>query len=409
MSRAQTLVLALLALHLLLGALCVAIGRGEHKSAALRWWGWGLLLYATGLAVTLTAWAWLARPAALVLGNTLIAFSSLLCASGVLLHTPRRMRPAPAAAAIAATVAVLAAANFTGWHRLLVNLGAPTVVACAFFAYAAFAVGREGPRDARTAARFLAAILLLACATWVMRWVVLAGGAGNADRVDLVVSLFAIAQMVNGVAATLSIVWIDVRLMQAELSRVANTDALTGLPNRRAIRLRFGEETSRASRHGACFALALLDIDDFKQVNDRHGHAVGDEMLTAVAAALARAKRGADVLGRIGGEEFMLLLDQDSPEGAREAGERLREAVARAEVETSRGPVTVTISAGVAMYPRDGTDWDHLFAAADRRLYEAKRAGRNRVEALDHEERGIGWTSSSPAAADSSGRASPGR
>ncbi|MGZ5033283.1 MAG: GGDEF domain-containing protein, partial [Usitatibacter sp.] len=176
-------------------------------------------------------------------------------------------------------------------------------------------------------------------------------------------------------------VWIDVRLMQAELSRVAHTDALTGLPNRRAVRVRFGEESSRAARHGQHFALAVFDIDHFKQVNDRYGHAVGDEMLKAVAAAFSSDKRGEDVLGRIGGEEFLMLVAQQSIDGAREAADRLRAAAGSVHIDVGAEKVRVTVSAGVALYPDDGQDWEHLFAVADRRLYAAKRGGRNRVEA----------------------------
>jgi len=277
----------------------------------------------------------------------------------------------------------ITASNASGWNTLVVNVTAPTVVAAILFAMAAVAIAVQGPRDAPNAARLLAVLLLLAIVTWVARIAALllvAPGPGAADRLDLVVSLFAIGQMVNGVAATLALVWIDVRLMQAELSRVAHSDALTGLANRRAARLRFGEETARATRAGRRFAMALFDIDHFKQVNDRYGHAAGDAVLRAVADALAAAKRGEDVLARIGGEEFLILLAQETPEGAREAAERLRRKGGDAAVAAPEGEVRVTLSGGVALFPDDGDDWDHLFAAADRRLYAAKRAGRDRLE-----------------------------
>lgn len=383
MSRAQTLVLALLALHLLLGALCLVIARGEHKSRALRWWGTGLLAYAAGLLVTM-AGVFVPRVIALTLGNTLIAFSAAFCVLGVLAHTPVRLNRSLVGVGLAATAAALAFANVTGYQQLLVNMGAPTVIAMALFLYAAWAIAARGPRDARAAGQFLGAMLAFAVATWVARivamLVVLAGDNGP-ERIDLVVSLFAIAQMVDGVAATLSLIWIDVRLMQAELSRVAHTDALTGLPNRREVRRRFQEEASRAARHGHSFAVVLFDVDHFKQVNDQHGHAVGDTVLQGIGNVLAAAKRNEDVLGRIGGEEFLVVLLQQTREGAAEAADRLREALRAAELAAGSTLLHMTLSGGVALYPDDGAHWDALFAAADRRLYAAKRAGRDRVEA----------------------------
>jgi diguanylate cyclase (GGDEF)-like protein len=382
MSRAQTLVLALLVLHLLLGALCLVIARGEHKSRALRWWGMGLLVYAGGLLVTM-AGAFAPRAVALTLGNTLVAFSAAFCTLGVLAHTPVRLHRGAVGAGLAAAAGTLVFANVTGLQQLLVNMAAPTVVATALFLYAAWAIAARGPRDARAAGQFLGAMLVFAVATWLARIVamlVVLAGDGDPERIDLVVSLFAIAQMVNGVAATLSLVWIDVRLMQAELSRVANTDALTGLPNRREVRRRFQEEASRAARHGHSFAFVLFDVDHFKQVNDEHGHGVGDTVLQGIANVLAGAKRNEDVLGRIGGEEFLVVLAQQTREGAAEAAERFREALRSTELAAGSKALRMTLSGGVALYPDDGAHWDALFAAADRRLYAAKRGGRDRIE-----------------------------
>ncbi len=392
MSRAQTLVLALLAMHLLLGALCLAISRGEHKSPALRWWGWGLLAYSAGLLATMSAALGLPRPLVLVAGNGLIALSAIASAGGVLLHTTVRYDRRWVAAGFAATLAALAAANVSGRETLLVNSAAPTVLAAAVFLFAAATVARRGPRDARAASRVLAGILAFAVLTWAARIAALlavVGGPQAPERVDLVVSLFAILQMVNGVAATLALVWIDVRIMQAELSRVAHTDALTGLPNRREARRRFDEEASRAVRHGQRFAFVLFDLDHFKQVNDEHGHAAGDLALQGVARVLGAAKRTEDVLARIGGEEFLVLLGQQGRQGALEAAERMRAALAASPLAIGGHARRMTMSGGIAFYPDDGVDWEALFATADRRLYAAKRAGRNRVAAGERAEPAI--------------------
>jgi diguanylate cyclase (GGDEF)-like protein len=385
-SRAQTLVLALLVLHVLLGSLSLVIGRGEHKSAALRWWGGGLLLYALGLVVTLAAVVG-ARSVALTVGNGLITAAPVLCAIGVLTHTRMRLHFGWISAGVAATIVALGWNNFSYTPNPLVNLAAPSIMAVVMFLLGAFVVLREGPRESAMANQFLAAIMVLAVATWVMRIAAMytaMQGSEDLSRIDAIVSFFAIGQMVTGVGATLALFWIDVRIMQGELSRIAHTDALTGLPNRRAILQRFQEEMARAARHKDKLAVALLDLDHFKRVNDTRGHAVGDEMLKAAAGAFTAAKRDEDILARIGGEEFLVVLAScRTIEGAVQAIERMREALSRVELRAGGEILRVTASAGVALYPDEGADWDSLFTAADRRLYAAKGAGRNLVVASE--------------------------
>jgi diguanylate cyclase (GGDEF)-like protein len=123
----------------------------------------------------------------------------------------------------------------------------------------------------------------------------------------------------------------------------------------------------------------MLDIDHFKRVNDTHGHHVGDQVIQAVAARLAGCNRTTDVLGRYGGEEFALILPNTSSEGAAVLTERLRAAIADRPIDTDAGPLTVTVSIGVAQYTAEHTDVETLLSAADTALYQAKRAGRNRV------------------------------
>ena len=396
MSRAVTLVIALLALHFMLGTLSLVIGRGEHKSTALRWWGRGLLVYAAGLVwvvsgalapmISVAGWgahaiAW--RAVAVTAGNTLITASGVMCAMGVLSHTRFHVDRRWILAGILATAVVLGVNNFGPTPDHGMNFAAPTVMGVIMFALAAIVIARDGPRESTTANRFLAVIMLLAAVTWTARVVVfyvIRGQSGDAQALDGMTSFFAIAQMLIGVGATLALFWIDVRIMQAELSRVAHTDALTGLPNRRAIVARFEGEAARARRRNERLALAVFDLDRFKEVNDAYGHAFGDEVLKAAAAAFASAKRNEDVLARIGGEEFLVVLAScESMDGALQAAERMREAVARIELRAGDESLRITTSGGVALYPDEGGDWDSLFSVADRRLYAAKGAGRNRV------------------------------
>jgi diguanylate cyclase (GGDEF)-like protein len=164
-----------------------------------------------------------------------------------------------------------------------------------------------------------------------------------------------------------------------ELARLARRDALTGLPNRRALEEELARETARARRAGTALSAVALDVDRFKLVNDAHGHAAGDAVLAAVAARAAAALRAGDVLARIGGEEFAALLPGAELERAAEVAERIRARVAEAPIEAAGRALAVTVSLGCAALAA-GEDGGALLARADARLYEAKRAGRNRVE-----------------------------
>jgi diguanylate cyclase (GGDEF)-like protein len=159
------------------------------------------------------------------------------------------------------------------------------------------------------------------------------------------------------------------------LARMAKTDPLTALLNHGAFHQRLDEEIQRAARHGSSLSLALLDLDNFKEVNDRHGHRAGDEALRAVAGLLEAHARETDILGRVGGEELAWLMPESDLAGATMAAERLCAATASTPIVTV-GRVTASI--GVAEMDAAGSSGD-LFGSADAAMYRAKEAGRNRV------------------------------
>jgi len=163
---------------------------------------------------------------------------------------------------------------------------------------------------------------------------------------------------------------------------LAETDALTGLYNRRKLEQRLREEIQRAQRSTRPLALLLLDIDYFKRINDRHGHATGDSVLKAVAEIFRREVRDVDLVARTGGEEFMFLLPETGGERAQRVAERIRQALADKPVTTADGePLKITASIGIACYPINANSTEALIANADRALYAAKQGGRNRVTA----------------------------
>jgi two-component system cell cycle response regulator len=155
-------------------------------------------------------------------------------------------------------------------------------------------------------------------------------------------------------------------------------DPLTGLSNRRFILTQLAGQISAARRHGRPFSVAMLDIDHFKAVNDRHGHAAGDHVLGEVTHALRERLRAEDQLGRLGGEEFLALLPDADGEAAAVAAEKLRAEVEERAVEVEGHALSVTVSVGWATW--DGEEPEKLLRRADDALYEAKRRGRNRVE-----------------------------
>ena len=163
------------------------------------------------------------------------------------------------------------------------------------------------------------------------------------------------------------------------MQTMAERDALTGLANRRRLRAAGEQEYRRARRSGHPIAALMLDLDHFKRVNDRHGHGAGDDVLREVARRIRATVREIDVPARYGGEEFAVLLPETGLATAREVAERIRLAVMDDPIETRKGPLAVTLSAGVAaLDPHDG-DLGSLLEAADGALYQAKAAGRNRV------------------------------
>jgi diguanylate cyclase (GGDEF)-like protein len=159
----------------------------------------------------------------------------------------------------------------------------------------------------------------------------------------------------------------------------ASTDSLTGLANRRMLDEELALEWRRADRVGDSLAFVLLDLDDFKRVNDNHGHQAGDAVLRAVGEILGSGVRQVDLAGRYGGEEFALILPETDLAGARKLAERLRVALAQAHIELpGGGSLQATASFGVAVKGKLSSA-EELVSAADEALYEAKRAGKNRV------------------------------
>jgi len=183
-------------------------------------------------------------------------------------------------------------------------------------------------------------------------------------------------------SAVLNFVYLFLMVMRltGRLTHLVEHDVLTGLFNRRAMQDALAEQWVHWLRRREPFAVVSIDLDHFKQINDRWGHPAGDEVLRATAALLVTGARTVDRVGRMGGEEFLLLLPGCQPEDAPLAAERLRQTLAAASLELRGiGEVRITASLGVAAVEAGDLSPDEILQRADAALYAAKRAGRNRV------------------------------
>ena len=175
------------------------------------------------------------------------------------------------------------------------------------------------------------------------------------------------------------------------LQRIALTDPLTGLPNRRAAEERLQKERARTPRDGHGFALALVDLDHFKMVNDRYGHAVGDEVLKAVACRFESGLREGDWAARWGGEEFLFVLHGSTLEHAADIMERLAGEARATPIQTSVGAISLSFSAGVAAFGMNDSEILPMLEQIDHALYRAKADGRDQVRMATHTR--IPWNS----------------
>jgi len=238
--------------------------------------------------------------------------------------------------------------------------------------------GNRGARLLGVALALQAVLLLIRAALAALGFIDDYGGGTAYSPIEPPIVLLA---LVTTILASLGFILMTKDRADALVRHQAAHDALTGIANRRTLIQALNRDVARAIRTRESYALLMLDIDHFKQINDSQGHLTGDRVLCHVAEVLRTRLRTQDLVGRYGGEEFLMLLPDTSARGAMELAESLRQAVADTPLPHEGRPLTATVSIGVfggRLEP--GDSWDMLIHCADQALYAAKTAGRDRVE-----------------------------
>jgi len=376
----RTLFTVLVTLYACLGFVCLFLPYRMQGSHAVSYWGWGMLALALGSA-GIALRGVVPDLVSIVAANALIL--------GALLFIQASASQGRALASYAFAWAVLGVSTLLIAYFTYVQPDTSARIVVSSFAMALLIVRPVLTLIAAVAGASRRARLFTAACLSVAGLLMLGRGM-SALRSGAITDLhapnavqFAVILLfgVCAVLATLGVVWMEIEQLQADLARLAMIDPLTGILNRRAFMLEYERELSRCARERTGLALTIFDLDRFKDVNDTYGHLVGDKVLRGVAERLRASLRGHDVLGRYGGEEFALLMPGADTAAALAGTERVRLAVGAQAIQAGALSIPITVSAGVAIYGVNGSDWESLLRSADAALYEAKRGGRNRVSA----------------------------
>ncbi len=177
----------------------------------------------------------------------------------------------------------------------------------------------------------------------------------------------------------------EITKLEQQVREQAIRDALTGLYNRHHLLNVMETEFSRAERKGHSIAFMLIDLDHFKKVNDSYGHQAGDTTLQAATQIIGKSIRRSDIAFRYGGEEFLVILPEITLNNARQRAEQLRQAIDELEILFKGETIHISASIGMAIYPQHGSTGDEMLSRVDHALYQAKKAGRNKVILYAHD------------------------
>jgi diguanylate cyclase (GGDEF)-like protein len=374
----RTLVVASLLSAVLLGSISLAFATLRGESRIIGGWGKAMLVVASGLLGValrdaIPLWVSAALGNALIVAGLVIAMRSLRMFLG---GAPRDAIGWGLTGALLLTMLYFTELRPSHDGRTIAVSTALVVIAWR----AGLLLRRQAPAACRLSCRFTEYIFWGVAALTLVRIV---GTLFFPSASSLAPEpLNAAAFLFYGgfiIVSTLGVMWMEIESLQGDLVRAARYDSLTGLYNRGTFLEEFEREVSRCVRGAPAFSLALFDLDRFKRLNDEFGHPFGDRVLKAFADVLRAGIRKHDTMGRYGGEEFALLMPNTGKDTAVRVAERLRRDLEARGVTVDDKRIDVTVSGGVSAFGEEGEDWDALLSAADRALYEAKNAGRNRI------------------------------
>jgi diguanylate cyclase (GGDEF)-like protein len=368
-------------LTLLIGLLLFVVRRhfSPLLQPSLRWWIAGTLLHPIGFGLigmrgVISDW-WTA-----VLANVLVAssFAAFAIALRMFNGSPQRRERLYV---LIALVGALAVYYTYVEHNLALRFGTISVMFAILLGSSARAIYRRGqPLNAIThitGGLFAAGTLVMS-----YRAAIYLFDMQPVASIFTVSPLQVLAYAMGGllpVVSTIGFLLMCTEFSQQELAKAARLDYLTGICNRRAIEDLAGRSIAAARRHGMPLAMMIIDVDHFKRINDEFGHGGGDDALIETVRRIRESLRTEDLVGRLGGEEFVAVMPATDGQSALAAAERMRSSFADEPMRIAGGDITITVSVGVAVLDAQDQQYSHLLRRADRAMYAAKTAGRNKV------------------------------
>jgi diguanylate cyclase (GGDEF)-like protein len=361
----------------MLGAMLLLFGKQE-KIPALTWWGTAYLLGAASVGFWTLAGDSLGEVTSLALNAVGYVACGMVWNAARLFHGRKPILPGLVLGAIVWIAVSVTLPVEASALRMTIGAGIVTV-------YAALTATELWTERRRSLQRRWPLIVVPVMHGLVLMLPILLGNLMQPHDPKFATSVWVTGFSVELVLYAIGTVFVIFILVSERAviahKTAASTDPLTGMFNRRGFAEACARVIDREAQAGRPVTVLIFDIDHFKSINDRFGHAAGDEILKLFAIVVVNTLRLSDLSGRVGGEEFAALLPCSLEEGVI-AAERVRSAFANSGIEVESGPVDTTVSIGVAGGPA-GTELEVLLAAADTALYQAKRSGRNRVEAAE--------------------------
>ncbi len=382
----RSLSLVLMGVSAMISVIMILIWRTRKTYHGFGFWAAGNTSYAFGFLL-ISLRGMIPDILTIVLANILILSAAVLYLEGT-----RRFRDAPGRSGLGIS-AVIFTAIVQSYFTYADNDAGMRIIVISFFIAVIFCmVAREllhnTPPDLRFSYRYTGSLFAAYCLFMLIRafYILLNPGPHDLYTPNFIQSSTFLLPLLLGIAWTFGFVMlnserleVDLKSAQVELQRLATTDFLTGICNNRCFFENGEREIQRARRYGHPLSLLMFDIDHFKRINDTYGHAAGDQVLVAITAACRAFLRDIDVFGRLGGEEFAILLPETDLAGGKTTAERLRSTIAEKGIEAGGARLNVTISVGVSVLSPGDDRIEQVLKRADDAMYDAKRSGRNRT------------------------------